>query len=265
MGFAIFLLIETLILLGTQLPRNRMMMMNAMRLPRGMMIDWLDLSHYFQGLTVAFQVIAWTMGPLGSIYLALVGGDIIAKEVEDGTMRMILSRPISRVRVLVLKYLACGFYTLALTLFVVGTALGGCILFKGAGNLVVMAPWEKVTGVFDTQTGFERFGMATVALIFCLMTVSTVGFLFSSLNMKPASATILTLSFFFIDYILDHIELFQDFRPYFISHNAGSWQHFFEPAVPWKSIMGSVAYLGTFDLIVLAIAAAYFLRRDFKS
>ena len=259
MGFGFFILIEMLILLGTQLPRNRQMMQ------RELMMDGLDLSHYFGGLTVAFQVIAWTMGPLGSIYLALVGGDIIAKEVEDGTMRMILSRPVSRLRVLVLKYLACAFYTLALTLFVVGTSLGACILFKGAGGLVVMAPWEHVNGVFETQDGFERFALATVALIFCLMTITTVGFMFSSFNLKPASATILTLSVFFIDYILDHIALFRDLQGYFISHRAGVWQHFFEPTIPWKLILGSAGYLAAFDLIILAIAACYFVRRDFKS
>ena len=34
---------------------------------------------------------------LGAIYLALVAGDIVAKENEDGHYRLLLVRPISRV------------------------------------------------------------------------------------------------------------------------------------------------------------------------
>ncbi len=36
---------------------------------------------------------------LGSIYFALVAGDIVAKETEDGNMRMVLSR----------QFHGCGF------------------------------------------------------------------------------------------------------------------------------------------------------------
>src|SRR2546430_2156688 len=47
---------------------------------------------YFGGLTLAFDVMALTVVLLGALYLALVAGDIVGKEVEDGTMRMTLCR-----------------------------------------------------------------------------------------------------------------------------------------------------------------------------
>jgi ABC-2 type transport system permease protein len=259
MGFAFFLLIELLILLGTQLPINRH------RIEREMLSEGLDLSHYFGGLTVAFQVIAWTMFGLGSLYLALVSGDIISKEVEDGTMRMVLSRPVSRLRILVLKYLTCVVYTVALTLFVALTSLGFCTLFKGVGGLVVMAPWENVSGIFETGVGLQRFALAIVTLSFCLLTISTVGFMFSTFNIKPASATILTLSVYLVDDILHHIPLFSSMQDYFIAHHAGIWEHMFEPRIPWRMVFESLGYLTVVDLVALAIATAYFLRRDFKS
>ena len=40
------------------------------------------------------------------LYTGLIGGDLMAKEAEDGTLRMILSRPISRFRLLLVKWLA---------------------------------------------------------------------------------------------------------------------------------------------------------------
>ena len=39
-------------------------------------------------------MVMWTVFLLGGLYLALVvAGDVMSKEVEDGTMRMILCRP----------------------------------------------------------------------------------------------------------------------------------------------------------------------------
>jgi ABC-2 type transport system permease protein len=258
-GFGFFLVIELLILLGTQMPMNRH------RIEREMMSEGLDLSHYFGGLTLAFQVIAWTIFALGSIYLALVSGDIVSKEVEDGTMRMVLSRPVSRVRILLLKYLACVFYTFALAFFVALTSLGLSILFKGVGGLVVMAPWEHVSGVFDTAEGLQRFALATLTLAFCLMSLSTLGFMFSTFNLKPASATVLTLSVYLVDDILRNVPFFSSLRNDFLTHHTAVWQHLFEQQIPWPRILGSIAYLTTFDALALLIATSYFLRRDFKS
>ena len=70
---------------------------------------------YFSGATLGLLMLMWTTFLLGALYLALVAGDVVAKEVEDGTLRMILCRPISRLRVGFLKYSACVLYTFALT------------------------------------------------------------------------------------------------------------------------------------------------------
>src|SRR5580698_6544279 len=101
LGFAAYLVIEILMLVGLQMPGPSRMYKRAMTQ------YGLDFSHYLSGLTLAHTIVSLSIFFLGSLYLALVCGDIVAKEVEDGTMRMVLSRPVSRVRVLFLKYLAC--------------------------------------------------------------------------------------------------------------------------------------------------------------
>ena len=54
-------------------------------------------SEYISALTVALVMLWPQLALLMPLYVTLVGGDLVAKEVEDGTLRMILSRPISRV------------------------------------------------------------------------------------------------------------------------------------------------------------------------
>src|SRR5262249_54865859 len=63
-------------------------------------------SEYISALTVGLTMILPQMILLMPLYVTLVGGDLVAKEAEDGTLRMILSRPISRVRLLLVKWIA---------------------------------------------------------------------------------------------------------------------------------------------------------------
>jgi ABC-2 type transport system permease protein len=259
MGFGAFLGIELLILLLLQTPGAHHMFVHAMH-PAG-----LDFSHYFSGLSLAFVMITNTVFLLGSLYLALVCGDIVSKEVEDGTMRMVLSRPVSRARILLLKYLACVTYTWALTLFIVASSLLLGIAYRGVGGLFVAAPWDHVFGFYEAGPGFVRFAEATGLLCVTMLTIANLGFMFSCFNVKPASATVLTLSLYLVDTIIGNIPYFPDLKIYFLTHHMGMWTQAFEPTVPWSQVIHSMLYLGAFDLLFLSVGAAYFGRRDFKS
>jgi ABC-2 type transport system permease protein len=259
LGFGAFLAVEVTILLLLQLPKAQRMF------TRSMVQHGLDFSHFFSGLTVAYVMITTTVFLLGSLYLALVCGDIISKEVEDGTMRMVLSRPVSRLRILFLKYITCVLYTWALALFIVASSLLLGIADRGLGGLIVVAPMEHVFGFYEEGVGLERFSLAAALLCFMMLTISSLGFMLSSFNMKPASATVLTLSFYFVDSILRNVPYFENIKGYFLTYHISMWTQAFQPHIPWARLGRSVLYLGGFDLLFGAIAALYFSRRDFKS
>jgi ABC-2 type transport system permease protein len=260
-GFAAFLGIEILILELLHLPGSRHMFNHPLR-QYG--ID-LNLSHYMGGLTAAYLMVSQTVMVLGSIYIALVCGDIVSKEVEDGTMRMILSRPVTRVRILLLKYATCIIYTWVLVLFIVGSSLGIGMLDRGVGGLIVWSSVENIFGYFEPGEGFYRFVIATGLLCLVTLTLSTIGFMFSCFDMKPASATVLTLTVYFIDNVLGNVPFFEDLHKYFLSRNMNVWLRAFQDNIPWPQIWNSIFYLATFNLIFLALGAVYFYRRDFKS
>src|SRR5215471_11466475 len=50
---------------------------------------------FVSALTVALIMLLPQIMLLMPLYAALVGGDLVAKEAEDGTLRMILNRPVS--------------------------------------------------------------------------------------------------------------------------------------------------------------------------
>jgi len=225
----------------------------------------LDAGKYVSMLTVAtfmVLVLAYSMLPL---YVALVGGDMVGKEAEDGTLRMVLSRPVSRLRLLGLKWLAGVVFSV---LLVTGLAAGGLlfcgICFPVAGGLFTQLP-EQTPSLLNYHDGLHRFLMAHVFMVAKAVTIMSLALMFSCCNMKPAAAAIVALSLIMIDRIMMDIPWFHDFKEYFLGHYLNCWQLLFLNPIPWWQIGQSVSLLAGLSLTFFIIGASIFQARDIKS
>lgn len=225
-----------------------------------------DVEAYIGGLTLAVIIIVISFALLAGLYIALVSGDIVAKEAEDGTLRMILCRPVSRLRLLVLKWLAGLIYTAVLVVFMGVSALTIATAYRGGlGKLFVVVPQEEVRAMYDTAEGLLRYGVALGCLAYVALVISSVAFMFSCFRMKPAAATILTLSVFFVDLVLRQMPYLEPYREFFITHHTASWARTFMPAPDWPAIAGSWLYLLGIHAVCFTVGALGFIRRDLKS
>lgn len=258
-GFGAFLLVEIVLLGLLRLPGVQR---SVERLLEGV---GYEAGEYLSGLTLALLMLVWTIVLLGALYLSLVAGDLVSKEVEDGTMRMILCRPVSRVRVLLQKALASFLYTATLAVFISATALLLGILQGGTGGLFVFAPLEGVFAIFEFWPGLGRYLLAQPFLILSLCTISAMGLFFSCLNAKPAAATILTLSILLVDSILKNIPYFESIRDWFLSAHMAAWVQIFQPRIHWIDLIEHYALLIAVDATFLVLGWLAFVRRDFKS
>jgi ABC-2 type transport system permease protein len=259
-GFGAFVCVEAIIIALLQLRVAKKAFMDVLS-KNGYLFE-----EYYSGLTLAMLMILFTIALLGALYLALVSGDVVAKEVEEGTLRMILSRPISRLRLLFVKWMACGIYTFVLILFIGVTSLLVGVLYRGGlGKLFVFAPHEHIFALFDARDGLWRFTRAIFLLAFTIQVISTLGFMFSCFNMKPAAATILTLSVVFIDFVLKNVPYFIDLQQYFFTFHIASWARTFHEVVPWWGILESLTYLAALNVTFFIVGAMSFCTRDFKS
>ena len=258
-GFGAFFVLECMVLFLLRLPKAKAAIRH--------MIDGAgyDPSEYFSGLTLGLMIMMWTVFLLGALYLALVCGDVVSKEVEDGTMRMMLCRPISRGRILLVKAVACAVYSGALTLFIAGTALIAGLLYGGFGGLFVFSPTEHIFALYDFWPGFARYLMAIPLLGMSLFTVSAIAFFFSCTKMKPAAATIITLSVLFLDTALKAIPFFASYQNWFLTTKMGVWVHIFEYSIPWEKMVEDYALLTAVNITLLVIGWQIFEQRDFKS
>ena len=267
LGFAGSIAAELLFLSLGRLPLARRALEKSFQ--RFMPEELARFSDYYQGLTMALLAVTFTFLLLGGLYLALVCGDIMAKEVEDGTMRMILARPISRLRLWLLKWLASSFYTFTLVFFIGLTSLLLATAFYGGlGKLAVIYGQHPrnlmLVSTYETAEGLFQYVRGIVLLAVVMHVVSAMAFMFSCLNMKPATATISTLAIFFLDAVLKMVPFFSVFEKWFLSYHLACWLRGFSRMLPPIDTLTSVFYLVCLSMVFLGVSAYRFSRRDFK-
>lgn len=221
---------------------------------------------YFSALTLAYSIVGLTTIFLTTLFFPLVSGDIVAKEAEDGNLRLILSRPVSRFRLLLSKFLACQIYSAALVCFVgVTSYLTGCSLAPWNGGLFAMAPEAHLFSTLAFPGGLIRFGLGIALLTGSMSTVSSVGFLLSCQKIKPAAATIVTIVLFFIDAILSRIPYFEEYEHWFVTPRMAGWLEAFRFDLRWPWLLENYAFLAGLSATCFVLGWLSFDRRDLKA
>jgi ABC-2 type transport system permease protein len=222
-------------------------------------------SEYISALTVALVMLVPQIALLMPLYVALVGGDLVAKEAEDGTLRMILSRPISRLRLLLVKWAAGMIFSAVLVLALGAIALGFARLTFPWKNMFIFPQPNAPFGLFPPLEGLELYAFSHLFMAVNTVTMLSVAFMFSCFNMKPAAATILALSFLFINFVLQHIPFFEEYQNWFVTHHLECWIWVFQRPMQWPQIFQSVITLVAISVTAFIIGAMGFQVRDIKS
>jgi len=257
-GFGAFLLAQNAMLLAFRFTRWQSDM-QRMLAGNGYLAE-----EYVSALTVAVVMLIPQVILLMPLYAALVGGDLVAKEAEDGTLRMILSRPISRFRLLLVKWLAGVIFCAVLVIVLGGTALCFARFWFPWRGLFVSWP-GMVFNALSAAEGFKLYLGSHLFMVINAAAVLGLAFMFSCFNMKPAAATILSLSFLFINLVMENIPFFERYHQWFLPYHFRIWLFIYAQPIPWARIAESLCMLLAFNLTTFLVGAAAFQARDIKS
>ncbi len=259
-GYGVFLLFEILVL-------TFWVNVGADKVAEVAERNLISSTQLYSSLTSTYWIMGFSMFLIGSIFFALVAGDIVAKETEDGNLRLVLVRPISRFRVLILKYIAVLIYTVTFVIFVGLTGYGMSVLVMGTGGgLFVWNPDMFIIAVYpEWSDGFTRLFLGAIFMGLSMCVVSSLGFLFSCFKMKPAAAAVMALSLFFIDFVLQNIPFLSDFRDAFITYKMSSWVYLLAEEIPWVRVAESYSILIALCATLFVIGWMVFQSRDFKT
>jgi ABC-2 type transport system permease protein len=199
------------------------------------------------------------------LLIALIGGDMIAGEANLGTLRLLISKPVSREGLILSKFLATMLYTLMLLLWMAFLSLVVSLLVFGTGDLMIF----KSTQIFILDKSdimwryFAAFGFAAIAMT----AVAALSFLLSLFAENSIGPIVSTMSIVIVFTILTTMDLplFNALKPFlFTSHMLG-WKGFFDDPVNFPSVLKSAGILLLHIIGFVAAAIFIFRRKDVLS
>jgi ABC-2 type transport system permease protein len=188
---------------------------------------------------------------------ALVAGDIVASESQNGTLKTILTRSRSRGEIFAGKILASISYTLVIV-FAMG--LVGAV----AGSLA----WgfHPLTSLSGTQVSAAH-GVALLTgslALYVLPLAGIAGFavLLSTITRNSAAAVVGALMWALLMQLLGVLPGTEAIRPYLLGTQFEAWHGFLRVPVDWSPVIRAVWICALYIALPLAAAYVVFLRRD---
>jgi ABC-2 type transport system permease protein len=179
------------------------------------------------GYLVAF-VILNTLLIQVPLLVALVAGDIIAGEANMGTLRLLVTRPVSRTKLMLVKFGASVIYTFLLLVWMAILALFLSMLLFGTNDMLIARNnvMEQIQRADVFWRYIAAFGYATVAL----STVAALAFLLSVFAENSIGPIVSTISIVIVLTILSEmrIPLYDNtLKPWLFTSHMLAWKGFF--------------------------------------
>ncbi|HET6766881.1 MAG TPA: ABC transporter permease subunit [Chitinophagaceae bacterium] len=211
------------------------------------------------------------------ILVALVAGDAVAGEANMGTLRLLASKPVSRVKLLVVKFLASALYTLILLVWVAVLALFLSITLFGVNWLGV--PRELQFNIMESDDVLWRYSLAFCFAAIGLICVAALAFMLSVFSDNSIGPIVVTVCVIIVFTILTQMQIpFYDetIKPYLFTTHMLGWKGFFYvrgvEGVTEKgsienlpSVIKSAVILIAYTVFFLGIAFWYFKRKNILS
>jgi ABC-2 type transport system permease protein len=178
------------------------------------------------------------------LLIALIAADMLSGEANAGTLRFLLSKPISRTTFILAKFLAATIYTLLLLIWLAILALFVSMLIFGTDDMLIL----KNTYIVHLQEKdiFWRYVAAFGFAALAMTTVAALGFFLSQFaenSIGPIVATMSIIIFFTILSTMS-IPLFNAIKPYLFTTHMVAWKELFDLKVDAnnETIQGSIEH-----------------------
>ncbi|MFH0761905.1 MAG: ABC transporter permease subunit [Bacteroidota bacterium] len=234
----------------------------------GMIMEGLSDKFIFEGKLINMYSVGYiilnTLWIHVPILVALVTGDLLAGEANGGTFRILLTRPISRVKLIISKFIAGWVYTTMLIIFMIilSVVVGG-ILF-GPGDLLVMTTKVSIIGSDDLVW---RFLAAYSYGLLCMTTVAAMSYLLSALSDNSIGPIIGTIALIIGITVISTVgkSLLEPILPYFFTTYLTSWQKFFDTEFTMNMISHDILIQFLYIFGFFFITLFYFRKKDILS
>jgi ABC-2 type transport system permease protein len=216
------------------------------------------------------------------ILVALVAGDAISGEANMGTLRLILTKPISRQRIIGVKFFASFLFTVALLIFMALMGLFLSMLIFGVDDMLIFRNKGDVSQILEITKDdvmwryFAAFAYATVALT----VIAALALLLSVFAENSIGPIIATVCIVIVCTIISNMNvpiIDKTIKPFLFTSYLVGWKGFFYIASDddnqtikgsienWPAIRNSLFILLAHIGIFFGAAVFFFKRKDILS
>lgn len=197
------------------------------------------------------------------ILVALVAGDMVAGEANIGTLRLLASKPVSRTKLLLVKFIAASLYTILLLIWVAVLSLLLSMLLFGTNDLFIAR--ESESNIIASSDVLWRYFAAFIFAAVGLIMVASLAFMFSVFADNSIGPIVATVCVIIVFTILTQMQIpFYDetVKPYLFTTHMLGWKGFFYvKGQEGETVKGSIENLPAIirSGIILAGYAAFFV------
>ncbi len=258
-GFAAILLIVLVIQLGMFVEGKKLLDFLIKSLSDVFMLEGNLINIY----TVSYVILnsLWIHIP---VLVAIVAGDLVSGEAGRGTFRLLITRPVSRTKLLTAKYITAQVYTAMLVLFLIFMSLIVGRLFFATGDMIVLM---ETINIFDSTDVLWRFMAAYAYGMVSMWVVSGLAFLFSTNATNSLGPVVASMSVLILFTIITNfsIGIFDPIKPFLFTTYLNGWQLFFAEPLDWKAISTAIIIM-VGHITAFYLAALYiFKHKDIQS
>lgn len=194
--------------------------------------------------------------------ITLVAGDLLAGEATSGTYRMLITRPVSRLKIVSSKFIAGIIYSNLLVLWLAVMSLVLGIIIFGVGELIVIKSTTII--IFAKDDVLWRFLLGYGFAALSMSVVASIAFFFSSLVENAIGPIVATMAIIIVFLIISaiNIDFFQSVRPYLFTNYILDWKLFFDDPIEMGEIIKAVAVLFGHIFVLFGVTAYFFNKKD---
>lgn len=216
-----------------------------------------ESSSYFNGLLFALYAFYFAVLIVLPIFAAAEGGAQLTSETANGTIQLLLARPLSRSRIFAIKLLIAAVYLavltavfLALTLLVGLTAVGWGELSIYPGVLQMTPSPQHLS----QEQALRAFALSWPAAVVALLPALAMSILVATWTQNPINAVAASVAIYLVLYVISEIHFFVELRPYLFTAYTGFWRGLFRQQIIWSDLLQDGAKLLAFTFAFLAAA-----------
>ncbi|MBI1349984.1 MAG: ABC transporter permease subunit [Actinomycetales bacterium] len=212
------------------------------------------------GMFVALAALTIEIALFLPLAVAVLSGDAIAGEANTGTLRYLLTVPVTRTRLLLVKYaaLAIGAVIGVVVVVVVGVLIGG--LLFGLGPVTLLSGTQV-----SLAEGLWRLVLAALYVIAGLTALAGIGLFVSVLTEQPIAAMIAVTIISTAMWILDGISQLDWLHPWLLVHYWPAFADLFRQPMYLDEIGRGLLVNLAYAVLFVSLAWARFGRKDITS